>query len=82
MSATQCRIRIGNSFAVSRGGVGLYTDALPWENSVELIVHKNAVPAMMGDCITKPHHGGTANGQRKEAGTPATANQVIDRLDA
>ena len=37
---------------------------------------------MMGGCNTKPHHGGTANGQRKEAGSPATAGQVVDRLDA
>ena len=36
----------------------------------------------MGVCNTKPHHGGTANGQRKEAGPPATAGQVVDRLDA
>jgi len=73
---------LGNGFAVSRVGVEPCIDALPWENGGELTVHKKAVPAMMGVCITKPHHGGTANGQRKEAGPPAMANQVIDRLNA
>jgi hypothetical protein len=72
----------GWDFAVSRVGVESYIDALPWENSLGLTVHKKAVPAMMWVCMTKPHHGGTANGQRKEAGPPTTANQVIDRLNA
>jgi hypothetical protein len=52
------------------------------ENGGLLIVHEKAVPAMMGFCNTRPHHGGTANGQRKEAGPPAAAGQVVDRLDA
>ena len=48
----------------------------------KVLVHKKAVPAMMGVCSTKTHHGGTANGQRKEACPPAAAGQVVDRLDA
>ena len=48
----------------------------------KVLVHEKAVPAMIGVCNTKPHHGGTANGQGKEARPPATAGQVVDRLDA
>ena len=48
-----------------------------------LLVHKKAVPAMMGVFQNSHHHGGTANGQRREAGPPATvSHQVIDRIDA
>jgi len=46
------------------------------------IVHEKAVPAMMGVCITKTHHGGTANGSCKEACSAATPSEIVDRLNA
>ena len=46
------------------------------------MMHKKAVPARMGRFHKQPHHGGTANGVRKEADSPATASQVVGRLDA
>jgi hypothetical protein len=47
-----------------------------------VLAHEKAVPAMMGFCHTRPYHGGTANGQRKDAEPPATAGQIVDRLNA
>ena len=57
-------------------------DSLPRGSGDLLIVHEKAVPAMMGVYNTQPHHGGTANGRRKEARSSATASQVVDRIDA
>ena len=48
----------------------------------KVLVNEKAVPAMMGVYQAKTHHGGTANGQSKEARPPAKAGQVVDRLDA
>lgn len=55
---------------------------MPGESRDKLTAHEKAVPAMIGGHNTKPCHGGTANGQRKEAGSPTTASQVVDRLDS
>src|SRR5208283_4000248 len=46
------------------------------------VVHKKAVPPMIGAYFPKPDHGGTANDARKEASAPATASQVADWFDA
>src|SRR4030066_267045 len=48
----------------------------------KLPVHEKAVPPMIGVCKPKTYHGGTANGARKEASSPATAGQVAARFDA
>ena len=60
---------------------GLAHDCPSGDYLGKVFVHEKAVPAMMG-YYNEAHHGGTADGQRKEAGSPAAAGQVVDRLDA
>jgi hypothetical protein len=48
----------------------------------KVLAHEKAVPAMIGGWQNKPYHGGTANGSCTEAGPPAAARQIVDRIDA
>jgi hypothetical protein len=80
--ATQCQVLIGSSFALIDCGVGSCVVDLLWESGSKLTAHEKAVPAMIGGYNTNPIMEGTANGQRKEAGSPATAGEIVDRLKA
>ena len=77
----QCQVLIGSGFALIGCGVDSCVVDLLWESGGELTAHEKAVPAMIGGHNTNPVMEGTANGQRKEAGSPATAGEIVDRLN-
>src|SRR5208283_118915 len=61
---------------------GLATTIWLGRVTVESVMHKKAVPAMIGVHNPKPYPGGTADGTRKEARPPATAGQIADGFNA
>jgi hypothetical protein len=82
MGGMQCQIQFGGGIGLTLCGFGGFDDDYPRRHESFSVVHEKAVPARIGVLNNQPYHGGTANGRRKDARSPAKASEIVDWIDA